>query len=150
MSVEPSIENDLLKSNEYFISTRFTDSNLQRVASDPIIFQQDDNISMPNSTMSLPNRSRQPLIATINSNSSSDSTGSIRKSFIDKSTMTNIYSESLIKQKIKSDLTQSKIQKPRVYTSDNRNLPIPSSSSGSSILSSKDKNLKEVGETKYI
>ena len=136
MSIERTIENDLLKSNEYFISTRFNDSNLQRVASDPIIFQQDDSISMPNSTRSLPNRSRQPLIATINSNSSSDSTGSIRKSFSDKSTMTNIYS------------TQSQLQKPRVYTSDNRNLPIPSSSSGSSILSSQDKSLKEVGETK--
>jgi hypothetical protein len=60
-------DQDLLKSNEYFISTRLSDSdsmNLQRVASDPIIFQKDDeNTSMQNSTMSLPSRRMEmPLL----------------------------------------------------------------------------------------
>jgi hypothetical protein len=78
--------------------------------------------------------------------------------------------ESLLKQKMcsskkhnhtssdhsKSQLfSTSSLQKPRVYTYDDRHFPIQqqnivSSSSGSSILSLKDKHLKEVGETRYI
>jgi len=91
MSNDRSIEKDLLKSDEYFFSTNYFDdlsisnqSNfdsleknyLQRVASDPIMFQKkkktyftnfsynnedDDNISMQTSTMSLPNRSHSVM-----------------------------------------------------------------------------------------
>jgi hypothetical protein len=89
MSMDYSTDKDLLKSNEYFISTRFNYSDdfstreklssnynkekngLQRVASDPVMFQNDKIVKtypndlsdeekegafMPNSTMSLPNR----------------------------------------------------------------------------------------------
>jgi hypothetical protein len=75
--------------------------------------------------------------------------------------------ESLLKQKmcsskkynhtsIPSDQSKySSLQKPRVYTYDDRNLTnqqqnILSSSSGSSTISFKDKNIREVGETRYI
>jgi hypothetical protein len=71
--------------------------------------------------------------------------------------------ESLLKQKMCSSkkynhtsipLDQPKfssLQKPRVYTYDDRNLPnIFTSSSGSSTISFKDKTIKEVGETRYI
>jgi len=73
--------------------------------------------------------------------------------------------ESLLKQKMCSSKKYnhtslpadhskfSSLQKPRVYTYDDRNLSnqqqnILSSSSGSSMLSFKDKNIKEVGETR--
>jgi hypothetical protein len=75
--------------------------------------------------------------------------------------------ESLLKQKmcsskkynhtsVPSDHSKfSSLQKPRVYTYDDRNFSnqqqnILSSSSGSSMLSFKDKNIKEIGEIKYI
>ena len=161
------------------------------------------------------NSSRRPLIApklrTINSNeqlSSSDSSGSIRKTLLDKSTMTitektptsdfystwnkstrtypifsssnnsdsynenifhdrnitsneKIFNESLLKQKMCSSkkynhtslpLDRSKyssLQKPRVYTYDDPKQNIIKSSSESSTLSFKDKNLNEIGQTKY-
>jgi hypothetical protein len=80
-----------------------------------------------------------------------------------------IHTESLLKQKMcsskkynhtslrgtfPSDPANSQsLQKPRVYTYDDRNLPIQqenilSSSSESSTLSTKDKTIKEVGETR--
>jgi hypothetical protein len=79
----------------------------------------------------------------------------------------NFSTESLLKQKMCSNKNYTHtslpsnyskpqlLQKPRVYTNDDRNLPIQSqnilsSSSGSSTLSFKDKNVKEVGETRYI
>jgi len=82
MSNDRSIEKDLLKSDEYFISTNYSDdyfiSNqtninyLQRVASDPAMFKKDkkkyftneeeyDDISMQTSTMSLPSRSHSVI-----------------------------------------------------------------------------------------
>lgn len=138
------------------------------------------------------NPSRRPLIApklrTIYSTdrlSSSDSNGSIRKTFLNKSTMTpaekdasvNLYAtwnkstasrsnnfhfydekvdaESLLKQKMCSSKkynhtslpSNHSIQKPRVFTYDEQQ-NILSSSSGSSTLSFKDKNIAEVGETR--
>jgi hypothetical protein len=97
MSNERSIEKDFLKSDEYFISTNYLDevsnqSNLdlfkknylQRVASDPAMFpkektyfnrlsynnEEEDNISMQTSTMSLPNRSHSAMeIPTTDKNS---------------------------------------------------------------------------------
>jgi hypothetical protein len=90
MSNEKFIQKDLLKSDEYFISTNYSNdfsfSNqlnldlfeknyLQRVASDPVMFQKDktyfnlpynndeyDTISMQTSTMSLPNRSSHSFV----------------------------------------------------------------------------------------
>lgn len=263
MSNDRSIQKDLLKSDEYFLSTNDSDdfsfnnqfntdllekNYLQRVASDPAMFKVDkinssyDSISMQTSTMSLPNRSysfveipttnsylyqrslphiktnppqitsvnRRPIIPpklrTIHSNeqlSSSDSSGSIKKNLIDKSTMTitdkneliNLYAtlnkpnipsrpiistknlndcnnekyctESLLKQKMCSSKKYNhtslpvdhtkflSLQKPRVYTYDDRNLinqqqNILTSSSGSSTFSFKEKNIKEMGETRYL
>ena len=96
MSNEQIIQKDLLKSDEYFISTNCSDefsfnnisnidllekNSLQRVASDPVMFQKDytyymnlsynnneyDDISMQTSTMSLPNRTHSFIeIPTIN------------------------------------------------------------------------------------
>jgi len=87
MSNDRSIEKDLLKSDEYFISTNYSDdyfiSNqtninyLQRVASDPAMFKKNkkqsftnlsyhneeeyDDISMQTSTLSLPSRSHSVI-----------------------------------------------------------------------------------------
>jgi hypothetical protein len=144
-----------------------------------------------------------PKLRTIYANdliSSSDSNGSIRKTLLNKSTMTtaekdanvnryetwnnnnkspvscpmistnnfNIYNddkfhtESLLKQKMCSSKkynhttlpsSNHSIEKPKVFTYDDRNLlnqqqNILSSSSGSSTFSFKDKNIKEAGETR--
>jgi len=82
MSNDRSIQKDFLKSDEYFLSTNYPEgfsSNiynyLHRVSSDPAMFQNekiystnisyynenDDNISMQTSTMSLPNRSHSAI-----------------------------------------------------------------------------------------
>ncbi len=86
MSNDRIIQKDFLKSEEYFLSTNspeeFSSNYLHRVASDSSIFRKEkiysfyqnedeDNISMQTSTMSLPNRSHSIIeVPTTDKNSS--------------------------------------------------------------------------------
>ena len=195
MSDDRSTRNDLLKSDEYFLSTThpFDDefhsnqyNSLQRVASDPSISYPNPISTMQTSTMSLPNRVRdlprkdeiyradryvtidQPKVSStislgpsrravpsMYSNdrlSSSDSSTSMKekKSFHSLTKIKAEREDSM--KKCRSNFHEENysrsLEKPRVFTYDDRHmLNVLSSSSGSSTLSYKEKILKEVGET---
>lgn len=150
--------NEQMNSNENFQSNEFIylRNSLKRIASDPSMFSNRNSAIFEFPT-------KQSTIRSLNFNdrlSTSDSNGSLRKDLLNKSTNNrSIYSsdignlhkkisDNLLKQKLSSSL-----QKPRVYMYDDRNLvnsqtTIVSSSSTSSTQSFKEKNVREVGETR--
>lgn len=156
--------NEQLNSNENYQSNEFIylRNSLKRIASDPSMFSHRSSSIFELPVNEKPeyaqpvklSLSKQSKIRSLNFNdrlSTSDSNGSLRK---------HLYSSDIgnLHRRISDDrpseiFLKQKLQKPRVFMYDDRNLlnsqtTIVSSSSTSSSQSFKDKSLREVGETR--